>query len=213
MDRDGLGLIGGIAADRPLLVVLLLALGLTALSVVGAAEMPTVGSYAAIANTLTAGILLVVVPLLLASATPRRFGVRLAAGVTFILAAIAATVLLAPAFTFRGVTIPVSAITGFAYLLIFLMLVGPAFGSSVRFAFIAAAAALLGGIAGLLLVGWLLDRDQSYAQVIGLVALAQVVVVFMVLSKFPETAHRELEDLNPEDDTVIDVDLSGPRGP
>ncbi len=61
------------------------------------------------------------------------------------------------------------------------------------------AAALLGGIGGLLLVGWLLDGGASYSQVIGLVALGQVVVVFIVLTQFPETAHRTLEDLNPED--------------
>ena len=33
----------------------------------------------------------------------------------------------------------------------------------------------------------------------GLLAIAQVVVVIMVLMSFPETAHRELEELNPED--------------
>ena len=62
--------------------------------------------------------------------------------------------------------------------------------------------ALLGGIVGLLLVGHLLDRDWSYGSVIGLVALGQVVVVSVVLTRFPETAHRELEDLNPEDAAV-----------
>jgi MFS family permease len=61
------------------------------------------------------------------------------------------------------------------------------------------AAALLGGIVGLQVVGRLLDRGSSYAQVIGLVALGQAVVVLLVLFKFPETAHRTLEDLNPED--------------
>jgi methionine-rich copper-binding protein CopC len=32
-----------------------------------------------------------------------------------------------------------------------------------------------------------------------LLALAQVVVVTTVLLSYPETAHRELEELNPED--------------
>jgi MFS family permease len=59
--------------------------------------------------------------------------------------------------------------------------------------------ALLGGIGGLLLVGHLLDDDWSYGSVIGLVALGQVIVVLVVITRFPETAHRELEDLNPED--------------
>ena len=61
------------------------------------------------------------------------------------------------------------------------------------------ASALIGGIGGLLLVGRLLDGGWSYSQVIGLVALGQVIVVVFVLTQFPETAHRTLEDLNPED--------------
>ena len=61
------------------------------------------------------------------------------------------------------------------------------------------ASALLGGSIGLLLVGRLLDLGWSYGQAIGLVALAQIVVVVLVLTRFPETAHRELEDLNPLD--------------
>ncbi len=32
-----------------------------------------------------------------------------------------------------------------------------------------------------------------------LLAVAQVVVVIVVMMSFPETAHRELEELNPED--------------
>jgi MFS family permease len=72
-------------------------------------------------------------------------------------------------------------------------------GNRGRAAGLLTASALIGGIAGLLLVGQLLDRGQSYGQVIGLVSLGQVVVVVMVLTRFPETAHRELEDLNPED--------------
>lgn len=72
-------------------------------------------------------------------------------------------------------------------------------GNRGRAAGLLTASALIGGIGGLLLVGQLLDRGQSYGQVIGLVAIAQVVVVLIVLTRFPETAHRELEDLNPED--------------
>jgi MFS family permease len=75
-------------------------------------------------------------------------------------------------------------------------------GNRGRAAGMVTAAALLGGIAGLQLVGRLLDRGASYGGVIGLVALGQVVVVLVVLLKFPETAHRTLEDLNPEDAPV-----------
>ncbi len=60
-------------------------------------------------------------------------------------------------------------------------------------------AALLSGSASILFVGWLLDGGRSYGHVMGVVALAQVVVVILVLARLPETAHRELEDLNPED--------------
>ncbi len=72
-------------------------------------------------------------------------------------------------------------------------------GNRGRAAGLLTASALIGGIGGLLLVGQLLDRGQSYGQVIGLVALGQIAVVLIVLTKFPETAHRELEELNPED--------------
>ena len=72
-------------------------------------------------------------------------------------------------------------------------------GNRGRAAGLLTASALLGGIGGLLLVGQLLDRGQSYGQVIALVAIGQIVVVLIVLTMFPETAHRELEELNPED--------------
>ena len=73
-------------------------------------------------------------------------------------------------------------------------------GNRGRAAGLLTTAALLGGI----------DRDPagrrrcstpaaSYGGVIGIVALAQVVVVTVVLLSFPETAHLELEELNPED--------------
>jgi hypothetical protein len=39
--------------------------------------------------------------------------------------------------------------------------------------------------------------------VIGMFALAQVVVTIIVITSYPETAHQELEDLNPEDATLI----------
>lgn len=68
-------------------------------------------------------------------------------------------------------------------------------------------AALLGGIVGLLLVGRTLDAGSSYAAVISLVAVGQLVVVAIVLMSLPETAHRELEELNPQDR------LSPPPGP
>jgi MFS family permease len=72
-------------------------------------------------------------------------------------------------------------------------------GNRGRAAGMLTASALLGGVGGLLLVGALLDRGYPYGRVIGLVALAQLIVVLTVLTQFPETAHRSLEDINPED--------------
>ena len=72
-------------------------------------------------------------------------------------------------------------------------------GNRGRAAGLLTASALIGGIGGLLLVGRLLDSGFSYGKVIALVALGQAVVVITVLARFPETAHRELEDLNPLD--------------
>jgi MFS family permease len=61
------------------------------------------------------------------------------------------------------------------------------------------ALALIGGSAGLLLAGFLLDHGWSYGQVMGLLAVGQVVAAIVALTTYPETAHRALEELNPED--------------
>ena len=71
-------------------------------------------------------------------------------------------------------------------------------------------AALLGGVVGILLVGHLVDGGARYGSVIALVALGQLVVVAVVLTCFPETAHQELEALNPED--AIALDATSPAG-
>jgi len=72
-------------------------------------------------------------------------------------------------------------------------------GNRSRAAGLLTAAALLGGIGGLLVMGRLLDAGWSHGRVIGMLALAQVAVVAIVLAWYPETAHRELEELNPLD--------------
>jgi MFS family permease len=61
------------------------------------------------------------------------------------------------------------------------------------------AAALLGGIAGLLAMGALLDEGYSHGVVMGGLATAQLAVVVVVILWLPETAHQELETLNPMD--------------
>jgi MFS family permease len=72
-------------------------------------------------------------------------------------------------------------------------------GNRGRAAGLLTAMALLGGIAGLLAAGGLLDADWPYGRVMGMLALAQVVVIAVVLTSYPETAHRTLEELNPLD--------------
>ncbi|MFV0309181.1 MAG: MFS transporter [Desertimonas sp.] len=72
-------------------------------------------------------------------------------------------------------------------------------GNRGRAAGLLTASALLGGIGGLLAMGWLLDAGWSHGQVTALLALGQLAVVVIVLTSYPETAHQELEDLNPED--------------
>ncbi len=58
---------------------------------------------------------------------------------------------------------------------------------------------LAGSSIGLVIVGYLLDQSWSYGSVMALVAVGPLVVAVMVLTLYPETAHRELEDINPED--------------
>ena len=72
-------------------------------------------------------------------------------------------------------------------------------GNRGRAAGLLTATALLGGIGGLLVTGTLLDRDWPHGRVIGMLACAQVLVVVIVLRWYPETAHQELETLNPLD--------------
>lgn len=62
-----------------------------------------------------------------------------------------------------------------------------------------AAMALVGGSIGLLVAGALLDRDWSYGQVMGTLALGQLAAAVVVFVSYPETAHRSLEEINPQD--------------
>jgi hypothetical protein len=45
----------------------------------------------------------------------------------------------------------------------------------------------------------LLDNDISYGAVMMGLAMGPVLVAVLVFLKYPETAHRKLEELNPED--------------
>lgn len=65
------------------------------------------------------------------------------------------------------------------------------------------AAALVGGIGGLSLAGRLIDRGWSYGATMGLLAIGQLIVTILVVAAYPETAHQELETLNPEDAATV----------
>ncbi len=73
-------------------------------------------------------------------------------------------------------------------------------GNRGRAAGLLTATALLGGIGGLLVMGQLLDHGWAHGRVMALLASAQIIVIVIVLRWYPETAHQELETLNPEDD-------------
>jgi len=64
------------------------------------------------------------------------------------------------------------------------------------------ALSVVGSAVGLLTVGALVDGGRSYGEAFAWVAVAPVAVVLIVLATFPETAHRSLEDINPEDQAV-----------
>ncbi len=59
--------------------------------------------------------------------------------------------------------------------------------------------AVMGSAAGLALAGWLADQAGGLGTAMTVLALGPLVVVALILLLFPETAARELEDLNPLD--------------
>ena len=71
-------------------------------------------------------------------------------------------------------------------------------GNRGRAAGLITAAALLGGSVGLLLVGRLLDSGWSYGRSLALMALGELVAVAIIMARYPETAHKDLDELNPE---------------
>jgi MFS family permease len=56
-----------------------------------------------------------------------------------------------------------------------------------------------GSSTGLLLAGWMADRLGGLGPAMAVLAIGPMVLVVLVLTLFPETAGRELEDLNPQD--------------
>jgi MFS family permease len=62
--------------------------------------------------------------------------------------------------------------------------------------------ATIGSVIGLVLAGFLIDELGSFGLTLGLLAIGPLIMAVVVLAFFPETAWRELEDLNPEDRTA-----------
>ncbi|MCU1502680.1 MAG: putative major facilitator superfamily transporter [Ilumatobacteraceae bacterium] len=69
------------------------------------------------------------------------------------------------------------------------------------------AVSLAGSSIGLIVAGYLLDRNWSYGQVMALMGVGQLIAAVVAFIAYPETAHLTLEALNPEDV----VDEAGPR--
>jgi MFS family permease len=71
-------------------------------------------------------------------------------------------------------------------------------GNRGRAAGLITAAALVGGSIGILATGQLLDRGWSYGATIGLMSIGQLVALIIIVVRYPETAHKDLDELNPE---------------
>lgn len=56
-----------------------------------------------------------------------------------------------------------------------------------------------GSVIGLLLAGYLSERWHGLGPALALLSIGPALMAMLVLVAYPETAHRELEDLNPED--------------
>lgn len=56
-----------------------------------------------------------------------------------------------------------------------------------------------GSSIGLLLAGWLAREIGTFGAAMAILAVGPLLLAVLVLTRFPETAHRELEDLNPGD--------------
>ena len=63
-----------------------------------------------------------------------------------------------------------------------------------------------GSSLGLLLAGWMADRLGGLGHAMAVLAVGPAILAVLVLTLFPETANRELEDLNP-------ADRAAPAGP
>ncbi len=72
-------------------------------------------------------------------------------------------------------------------------------GRRSRAAFLILASALIGGSISLLVTGALLDRGVAHGPIMSALFVGPLLVAAIVWRTYPETAHRELEEINPAD--------------
>jgi MFS family permease len=123
--------------------------------------------------------------------------------------------LLAATFWFSGPVMWTTAITGaiiaataFPPLAVYRTELFPT-GRRGRAAFLILASALIGGSISLLVTGALLDRGVSHGPIMSALFVGPLVVAAIVWRTYPETAHRELEDINPTDRESVNRPGSG----
>ncbi|MEA3217931.1 MAG: hypothetical protein QOJ19_4087 [Acidimicrobiia bacterium] len=75
------------------------------------------------------------------------------------------------------------------------------------------ATAVGGSVVGVLLVGWLAEPWGGLGRPIALLALAPLLVAALVMTVYPETADRTLEDLNPTDVAPDDTESQAAEEP
>ena len=61
---------------------------------------------------------------------------------------------------------------------------------------------MAGSSLGLLAVGLLADEFGEFGPALALMAVGPALVALLIVLAYPETAHKELEELNPEDAPV-----------
>jgi len=75
---------------------------------------------------------------------------------------------------------------------------------------IISAVGVVGSSAGLLLAGTLADDFGSFGPAMAILAVGPAILAVLVITAYPETAHLELEEINPEDRVPPAPDGAGP---
>lgn len=171
MERDRFGLVGGLVADRPLLTCLVLAFGLSALAALGVSGAAAEAASSA-ADLAIAALALVVAPLVIAGAAPRSIGLRMIIGG---LAAAGAGAAYVYGPVYLASPVAASSVISFVALTWLLLASARLVGPMTKFAFMAAAAGVLGATGAL---GLMLRENVAIA------ASAPAIVAGIAISAF-----------------------------